>query len=179
MDVRRLLAGLSGARCSLQRGGGGVPDLTSADVAAGLGRIDGDAAALLLYIWAGHGDLAGQLASQLLERFAPDDDDDDVPTWRAVIVSVLAEKDRPVLCWECQGSGQIVARGEYQDCQACGGSGKKPWSAARRRDATGISRYRWERGWSDRYEKLRSDIDALEVYGLRALRIELIGDKAA
>ena len=138
-------------------GGGGRPELTSLDIAAGLAGAPKGGQLAVLAAYAGQLEMVPELCERVrmaLWRLAR------AERWRGITpepVAVLArlavrEFVAPPLCGGCEGRG-IQWAPEPRDCEECGGSGSGRVAGSVVCEALGVQEEEWRGVWRYRYDK--------------------------
>jgi hypothetical protein len=217
-SARRLLARLAPGAVDPLRGPSSTSPggTTSSDIAGALALIgqhrtdpgglrvfvpDRLAQALLLYLWAGHDDLAAELVERAAERMAsygkyawvgrvPES------TVHRLVWTALREARDPDPCRECAASGwgrpirvgvyrcdrdtgeEVYLGTRMQDvtCDTCEGRGAFPWSPHRRAKAYRCDQWTWQKRHASRYEDVRDFLRNREMAGLGRLVHHLRGE---
>jgi len=150
--------------------GGGIPEITSQDVAASLARIPITGPALLVRTMSG--DLSSlrplqQAFRQHVAHMAM------LKHWKAgpkyndyfegLCEAVLHFYVIPSKCGRCHGHGQItLITKQVIPCPICAGEGNKDVSERAKARAAGIPSSTWDDVWTDRYEAARDVLMAWE-----------------
>src|SRR5574337_1301509 len=171
MHVGKLMARLNAKNVRFDVGSGGVPELTSTDIAGALGMVPaGLGRELLCLVWWPDGacltatDLANTLSAAQrkyamahAERWPRWIVDAELGTisegYQRVRLAVLAELASPGKCPACSGRGTISqASGPIIACRPCDGTGRRRISDAWRADALNLTEGGYRRVWRPVYE---------------------------
>lgn len=173
MGVESALSLLGPTRVRLD-GSGGVGELTTAMVQAGLGALkDEDGAALLLakvqgvtgYARLEHNIHRRVLAIAKREGWRPDKPRTLKELCLGMTRLALLEFLIPQKCSMCHGRAKryVRAKRDYEPCRRCDGVGSLPLSARERARELGIAPTTWQRNWSPRYQRIQAFLS--DLYG--------------
>jgi hypothetical protein len=177
-NVRRALARLavSGKDWRDPRGGG-IPELTAADIAGAVGYVDGVAAQyLVLYLWAGHDTLrdrqrlclylAGEASRWAREEGWKDGKPGELQRLAGMALDEMADASDYV-CRTCSGSGGItLPNGKPAICSACGGVGRH-WRGERLNASRwGCTREVWRSRYAAVYRRMVAMLSEMESLAL-------------
>jgi hypothetical protein len=140
--------------------GGGIPELTSQDVAASLSRIKIPGPSLLVRTMAGDPTTLRPLIHEFNQNVAKMAM---LKHWKAgpkfndyfdgLCESALHFYIIPSKCGRCHGHGRItLVTKQTMDCPVCAGSGNKEISERSKARAAGIPLVFWEDTWGQRFE---------------------------
>lgn len=155
MPTTELLARLQ-PNITSYRPGGGIPELTPLDIAAGLAGAPPYAQRTALAAFAGFPEplLPGLVEARLM-RLAKHEGWkgwEETGRLNRIARAAVWEYCEPPRCGGCEGRGVIYAP-QPRNCEGCNGSGYGRLSASRLCDAIGLSLGEWKAAWRYRYDR--------------------------
>lgn len=171
MEVRAILGRCTAHGATFGGIPGGIPEITPADVAHGVGRVrDPVGRDLTLYLWASQTELEPAVVRGLLVRLSSLCADRgwrvrQAGTLRGLIRAALTEMRKPRHCGRCRGSG---TRGG-KPCDLCMGEGQRAYTDRQRARAAGLP---WEtfRAWAGRYPDVYAVVEDCERAAIKDIR---------
>lgn len=153
-----IIAQLAPRICRLDAvGGGGRPELTPLDLAAGLAGAPEGGQLAVLAAYAGQWDVVPELCERIgraVMRLARAERWRGMTPRRVEALARLAVREFcvPPLCWQCEGRG-IEWVPEPRDCEECGGSGSGRMAGTVVCEALEVEGDEWRRVWRFRYDR--------------------------
>jgi hypothetical protein len=166
MNAKRLMAMMTARGFAIGTLGGGMVEITRADVAAGMAfaGIGATAERLIRVAYCGDGAQVPLLKAALVHDVCKLVGTDRATSYQLVALA-LCELFGQRLCRTCNGTGIVAAK----PCQVCDGSGLKAWSQRARAEALSVPQTTFRRDLEANANKVYQYVCAMEQQALAAL----------
>lgn len=177
----RIISKLSAKGIDIGAPRGGIPELTSSDVAAAFRGVRDGPYYLAVYKYVRDDSVQPQLFYEVYDRAVrlsvklnwrhTDEERGQAPIRRLCRLAIF-EVANPLCCGGCGGSGLY---NDQRTCVTCNGTGKATITDDMRRQFCGISEQRWDT-WKPRYERIYGCVQGWDIHALRTVARNLNDD---
>lgn len=173
-----LLAKLTAKGVAMDGAGfGGVPNLTSSDVAGAMAGLTPPVYQLLRLKYCGEEEMrpvvVERVAFSLLGYAMTGDIDLKVSTVRNLAALVVDLVMKGALCGSCGGTGMLITDATAKDCGVCRGSGRANMTQKAAADFLGIDKRTYTKNYDRLVVRFCADLEAMEASGLAHVRRQI------